>query len=63
MKGIYCAVVMFCPPFLLLSCLAAQEVGLGDWEGYEGAGMCSPSRSPQTLLPKLKQPHRELRKL
>lgn len=62
-RHLLCSWDVFPSFFLLLSYLAAQEVRLGAWEGQGEAGMCSPKPLPQTRLPKLKQPHRELRKL
>lgn len=63
MKGTYCAVGMFSPLFSLafLSSCSGGTIRLS--RGEKGAGMHSPNPSPQTQLPKLKQPHRELRKL
>lgn len=63
MKGIYCAVGMFRP--LFSSAFLSSHTGgtIRRLGGAGGVGMCSPKPSPQTRLPKLKQPHRELRKL
>lgn len=63
MKDTYCAFGMFPPPVSFAFLSPAQEVRFGPPGRGRAAGLCSPKPSPQALLPKLKQPHRELRKL